>query len=404
MRKIALYIVLTSSAILVSCSSLQTVKEPLGYSVKVADAMMSHYDSIVHHMDHLDKRASWQYDYALLAEAIGKLEKYTGNMAYGKYMNDFFDYYVDSIGNIRYYKMEEYNLDKIRPAMPLFSLYKKTGDSCYVNALRQEIKQLETQPRTTEGGYWHKKIYPHQMWLDGIFMASPFMAEYAKTFNQPLWFDEAVRQITLIYDKTVDPKTGLLYHAWDESKTQRWANPGNGQSRHFWSRATGWYMMAIVDVLDCLPEDHPEHNALISILGKVAEALLKVQDGESKLWFQVLDCGGREGNYLEASGSSMFIYSFAKGAAKGYLATSYLKVAHEAFDGIVTHLMKKDGDGSLILTQICGGCGLGGNPYREADYHYYVTEKIVENDPKGIAPFILAGIELHVADAALKNK
>ncbi|WP_294558676.1 glycoside hydrolase family 88 protein [uncultured Bacteroides sp.] len=394
---------LVGSTVLTGCSTAPVVKAPLEYSIEMADAMMVRYDSIVHHMDHLDKRASWQYDYALLAEAIGKLEKYTSNPAYGKYMKDFFDYYVDSQGNIRYYKLEEYNLDKIRPAVPLFSLYERTGDSCYIRALHQEIKQLETHPRTKEGGYWHKKIYPHQMWLDGIFMASPFMAEYAKMFEQPQWFDEAVRQITLIYDRTLDARTGLLYHAWDESKTQRWANPETGQSRHFWSRATGWYMMAIADVLDYLPENHSGRNLLISIYGKVASALLSVQDPDSKLWFQVLDCGGREGNYLEASGSSMFIYSFAKGARKGYLDISYLDVAHEAFDSLVSCLMKPDKADGWIMTQICGGCGLGGKPYREGDYHYYVTEKIVENDPKGIAPFILAGMELHDADLVLKR-
>ena len=232
-KNIICSVALICSAVLTGCSTTPAVKAPLEYSIGMADAMMVRYDSIVHHMDHLDKRASWQYDYALLAEAIGKLEKYTGNPVYGKYMKEFFDYYVDSIGNIRYYKLEEYNLDKIRPAVPLFSLYEKTGDSCYIRALHQEIKQLETHPRTKEGGYWHKKIYPHQMWLDGIFMASPFMAGYAKMFKEPRWFDEAVRQITLIYDRTVDVQTGLLYHAWDESKTQRWANPENGQSRQF---------------------------------------------------------------------------------------------------------------------------------------------------------------------------
>lgn len=400
-KKVIYSLALAGFFILMGCSTKPITKDPLEYSIKVADTMMSRYDSIVHHMDHLDKRASWQYDYALLAEAIGKLERYTNNPAYGKYMKGFFDYYVDSVGSIRYYKLEEYNLDKIRPAVPLFLLYEKTSDSCYAKALHQEIKQLEMHPRTAEGGYWHKKIYPHQMWLDGIFMASPFMAEYAKMFRQPQWFDEAVRQITLIYNKTVDPETGLLYHAWDESKTQRWANPVNGQSRHFWSRATGWYMMAITDVLDFLPEDHTGRDSLVAILGSVAEALMKVQDPESRLWYQVLDCGGKDGNYLEASGSSMFIYSFAKGAGKGYLQPSYLKVAHDAFNSLIANLMKTDKEGNLILTQICGGCGLGGTPYREGDYQYYVTEKIVENDPKGIAPFILAGIELHEADVAL---
>ena len=277
----------------------------------------------------------------------------------------------------------------------MLELYKLTGEEKYKKAIETLVNQMKNQPRTKSGGFWHKKIYPYQMWLDGIYMGSPFLARYAKDFNQPEWFDEVTFQIQEIYRETLDENTGLLYHAWDESREQRWCNPETGQSKHFWSRAEGWYVMAIVDVLDYLPENHKDRAAIIEILNKVCAALLKVQDEKTGLWYQVLDMGGKEGNYLEASGTAMFIYTFAKGAKNGYLDKKYFDIAEKAFDNMVTFMIKTGDDGLPVLTNTCGACGLGGNPYREADYNYYVTEKQVENDQKGVAPFILAAIELN---------
>jgi unsaturated rhamnogalacturonyl hydrolase len=233
------------------------------------------------------------------------------------------------------------------------------------------------------------------MWLDGIYMGSPFMARYAKEFNQPHWFDELGFQIKLIYDKTVDEETGLLYHAWDESREQCWCNPETGQSKHFWSRAMGWYVMAIVDVLDDLPENHKDRNELIDIVNQVCNALIKVQDPKTGLWYQVLDMGEREGNYIEGSGSAMFIYTFAKGAKNGYLPERFLAIANKSFDALIEVLVIEGEDGLPTITNVCGGCGLGGNPYREADYAYYINEKRIDNDQKGVAPLILAAIELN---------
>ena len=233
------------------------------------------------------------------------------------------------------------------------------------------------------------------MWLDGLYMASPFLARYARDFNQPKWFDEVIFQLQEVYKNTLDAKTGLVYHAWDESREQRWCNPETGQSKHFWSRATGWYMMAMIDVLDYLPEDHPGRQSIIEILNKLSEALLKVRDEKTGLWYQVLDRGGDEGNYLEASGTAMFIYTFAKGAKMGYLDKRYLEIAEKAFDSMVENMVKTGDDGLPVLTNTCGACGLGGDPYRDADYNYYITEKQIDNDQKGVAPFILAAIELN---------
>ena len=225
-------------------------------------------------------------------------------------------------------------------------------------------------------------------------MGSPFLAQYAAEFNDPALFDVVTKQFELVYKHTLDPKSGLLYHAWDESREQRWSNQETGQAPNFWSRAIGWYMMATVDVLDYLPKDHPKRQMLIDQFQQVSEALLKVRDAKTGMWYQVLDQGGREGNYLEGSGSAMYIYAFAKGAKNGYLDAKYNAIAKSSFQQLVDVFITENADGTLTMTDICGGCGLGGNPYRDGSFEYYITEKKVDNDTKGVAPFILAALEL----------
>lgn len=307
-------------------------------------------------------------------------------------MEAYMDRMVKEDGSIPRYDMEKYNIDYINPARNLIILYKKTGEEKYKKALGQFITQMENHPKTESGGYWHKKRYPWQIWLDGVYMGMPFLTMYAKEFDAPKWYDVATHEIKLVYEKTRDPETGLLYHAWDESKEQKWADPETGLSPHFWSRAMGWYVMAIVDVLDYLPEDHPDRDDLVGILKNTLDALLKVRDEESGVWYQVLDQGGREGNYLEGSGTAMYIYAMAKGVNKGYLNEKYLEVANEAFNDMVNTFIIEDG--LISMVNICGSCGLGGTPYRDGSYEYYTTEKIVKNDCKGVAPFIMAAIEL----------
>ena len=228
-------------------------------------------------------------------------------------------------------------------------------------------------------------------------MAGPFLSEYAMRFDEPETFDDVVHQITLIEKHTRDPKTGLLYHAWDESKQQRWCDPETGLSKYFWGRAVGWFVMAIVDVLDHLPREHAGRSDLIAILDKAAAAIVKVQDEATGLWYQILDLPEREGNYLEASASTMFVYTFAKGVREGYLAQDYLLSARRGYHGLLQNLIKIDSQGLLTLEKVCGGAGLGGEPYRDGSFEYYVTEKIIPNDPKGVGPFILAALEMERA-------
>ncbi len=368
--------------------SVQTNQQ--SWAVVMADATIARFDSLIYYNN--NPKAEWEYDYAFLGLAIDRL----GNIdsKYSKYMQDYIDYFVGEDGSIKTYKPEEYYLDRINPGKNLIALYKRTGNNKYKIAIETLVRQIESHPKTKSEGFWHKKIYPWQMWLDGIYMAPPFLAQYAREFNQPQWFDIITYQIKHIRSKTLDPKTGLLYHAWDESKQQRWCNPETGQSKHFWSRAMGWYLMAIVDVLDHLPADHPDRNNLITILQETCSALLKIKDKETGLWYQVLDMGGREGNYLEASGSAMYTYVFAKGAKNGYLDNTYLDIASQSFEAMIKTFITHDKNGQPSLQNVCGGCGLGGNPYRNADYEYYINEKVITNDPKGVAPFILAAIEL----------
>lgn len=358
---------------------------------QMAVSVIRRADSLIKY--HNPKTVKWQYDIAFLGQAIDRLGYI--NPDYSVYMQTYMDYFIDDSGNIKTYKPEDYNLDNINPGKNLITFYKRTAAEKYHLALLRLLKQLENQPRTKSGGFWHKKVYPWQMWLDGIYMSSPFIAQYAREFNDDKWFDTVFHQITLIYSKTLDPSTGLLYHAWDESKSQEWCNKESGTSQIFWSRGMGWFTMALVDVLDYIPERYSGRDSLISIFRSVCTALLKVRDPKKKVWYQVLDKPSEAGNYAEASGSCMFTYAFAKGAKKGYLPQKFYKEALKSFKGIVSEFIKTEPDGSLTLTNICGACGLGGNPYRDGSYIYYVNEKQVDNDPKGVASFILAAIELN---------
>jgi unsaturated rhamnogalacturonyl hydrolase len=389
-RKTIFFTVLVFTACNFNAQNQKNKNNELKWSVRMANSVMAKSDQLIYYVDNYPK---WAYDVALLGMAVDRL----GNIdsKYSKYMEDWVNYFVRPDGTITDYNLEEFNLDRIFPGRNILTVYKRTPDLKYKIALDNFIEQLKRHPKTNSGGYWHKNIYPWQMWLDGIFMASTYMAQYAKEFNAPEWFDAATTQTKMIYGYTLDSQTGLLMHAWDESHSQKWCDPETGKSHFPWSRATGWYILAIEDILEYLPENHPDRADLILILQKTCDALLKVRDPKTGLWFQVLNYGGRDGNYLEASGSSMYVYAFARGAHRGYLDKKYLTIANSAFDGIIKELISVDKNGLLTMHNICGGCGLGGNPYRDGSYEYYVNEKRIDNDPKGVAPFIMAAIELN---------
>lgn len=335
-------------------------------------------------------------------QAIEQVGLQTGESKYRQALVDYVDRFVEPVGNdvavadgnIVTYRMGDYNLDQVMPGRLLFPVYAASGEERIRRAIFLLREQLRRQPRTLAGGFWHKLIYPYQMWLDGIFMASPFYAQYAATFDEPAAFDDISHQIITIEQKARDPLTGLLYHAWDESRQQRWSNPADGCSPHFWGRAIGWYVMAIVDVLDYFPAGHLQVAPIVAILRRTLAAVRTVQDPTTGLWHQVLDQGNRPGNYLEASSACMFVYAMAKGVRKGYLPVSWLDVARRSYGQILGHFVEVDALGETTLHWTCGTAGLGGIPYRDGSYEYYVTEKVVTNDPKGVAAFILAAVEM----------
>jgi unsaturated rhamnogalacturonyl hydrolase len=352
------------------------------WSIRTADTLMQR---------HAILGKKWAYEWGVALKGIEHVWHETGDDKYLAYIKTNIDTFVQPDGSIHTYKPAEYNIDHINTGKLLFGLREATDDPRYEKAIHLLRQQMDTHPRTSEKGFWHKNIYPHQMWLDGIYMAGPFLTQYARVMNKPEDFDEVVHQITLIEKHTRDAATGLLYHGWDESRQQRWADPETGCSPHFWGRAVGWFVMAIMDILDDLPADHPGRARLIDIFNQTVDALIRVQDAPTGLWYQVLDQGGREGNYLEASASNMIAYATAKATRLGY--GDYRNMAEKAVAGILGHLVTEDEDGGVSLNGICSVAGLGGNPYRDGSYDYYINEPVVANDEKGVGPFILAMVE-----------
>jgi len=369
-------------------STSRTAIVDQAWSVRMADSAMARCP--------LDQ-ARWHYEHGLLLKSLELVWRATGTAKYWHFIHDTIDLFVDSDGNIRTYELAEYNLDQINEGRLLFPLWHETGDNRYQKAIHLLRRQLYGQPRTPSGGFWHKQIYPQQMWLDGVYMAAPFYAEYAQVFHEPVGVDDVAHQIVLLERNARDPQTGLLYHAWDESKQQRWANPVTGCSPHFWGRAMGWYAMAIVDVLDYLPATHTARPILGAIFKRAIDAVAAVQDAATGLWYQVLDQGHRAGNYLEASASCMLVYAVAKAVRLQLLPAEHLSVAQRGYAGVLQHFVKIDEQGSVNLTGVCSVAGLGGDPYRDGSYEYYIKEPVITNDLKGVGAFILAAVEMEDA-------
>ena len=295
-------------------------------------------------------------------------------------------------GNIMTYRKGEYNLDQINAGRMLFNLYRESGEKRFLKAADILYSQLETQPRCRSGVYWHKEIYPWQIWLDGLYMEGPFKAEYASLRGADDSFDDIVSQLLIVRELMRDEKTGLYYHCYDESRGMKWSDDRTGLSPHFWSRAIGWYFMALIDVLDYLPQSHAGRESIIGVISELASAIIRFQD-DGGMWYQVTDEGGREGNYHETSSTSMFAYSLLKGIRMDYLPSAYKVNALKAIQGICNEYLREDESG-LHLGGICSVAGLGGNPYRDGSFRYYISEKVVEDDFKGVGPFIIACSEL----------
>ncbi|MBV6879688.1 glycoside hydrolase family 88 protein [Epilithonimonas ginsengisoli] len=343
------------------------------------------------------KSPKWTYPAAIVLDAAEQVYAKTGKKEYYNYISSFGEKLVKEDGTIVSYELEKYNIDLLNSGNVLLYLYEKEKKEKYLKALQTLRLQIDGQPRTNEGSFWHKKIYPNQVWLDGLYMGMPFYTHFTKDFTKGTdatkAYDDIVMQFDSVQKNLLDKKTGLLYHAWDESKEQAWADKQTGLSPNFWGRAMGWYGMAMVDVLDYLPKDHPGRARIISYIKSFSDAVIKYQDKKSGLWYQVLDKPLANGNYEEATASAMFVYTIIKSVNKGYLPKSYKAAAKKGYDGIIKDLITVDENGVVNLNKCCAVAGLGGKPYRDGSYEYYVNEKIRSNDAKGTGPFILASLE-----------
>ena len=313
------------------------------------------------------------------------------------YVRDWADTMATDDGKVYGYGIDNYNLDHICPARIYFDLYSMTGERKYRRVLGEIRRQLDTQPRTGSGEFWHKRIYPHQVWLDGLYMALPFYTQYTRRFgpkeDRDSLYRDIVRQFVEAARNTRDPETGLFRHAWDESRSMFWADPATGQSDHAWGRANGWYAAALVDVLDYLPKKDPGRKTLVSQLQYLLSAVRKYADPETGMWYQVLDCPGREGNYLESTCSAMFVYAALKGVRCGYLSPEWREYALEQYGRLVDTFIRQNADGTISMTSCCSVGGLGGKQNRAGDYAYYLSEPVIDNDCKGAGPFIWASLE-----------
>lgn len=331
----------------------------------------------------------WGYSAGLELYSIYKAGDQTKNQKYIDYAVSYIDTLVNEKGIIKGYNLSNFNIDQINAGKLVFMMYHKDPTQRLKNVLDTLRQQMRLHPRTSDGSFWHKKIYPHQVWLDGLYMAGPFLAEYAKTFNEPALFDDVALQIVQVAKIMKDPKTGLYFHGWDESKEQRWSNPQTGLSPNFWSRSMGWYLMATVDVLDFMPADHPSRPEMIKIVKDLLDSLDNFRDSKSGMWYQVTNMGDRKGNYLESSGSAMFIYTMKKAALKGYLDKSYLKKSNKLYTQFTKQFVEYHEDGTISLTNCCEVSGLGGSGrYRDGSFEYYISEPIRNNDAKTVGPFI----------------
>ena len=375
-----------------------TAKAPLSQLVVSSEMQRCPEASYI---DGQEGRLKWNYTTglelkAMLDEEVSRAEKVT-EFSVLQYVDAWYDAIIDSTGHIgANYRRSNQSLDHICPGRTLFMLYDITGKEKYRMAADSLYAQLLEQPRTPEGGFWHKKIYPQQMWLDGLYMAQPFYAEYTARYVPDSLklrnFKDIVMQFTLARDRCFDPATGLLRHAWDSSREMFWADPATGQSAHAWGRACGWYAMALVDVIPFLPAGSLQ-DSLADILDGLMSKVMDYADPATGMWYQVLDRPGQEGNYLEATCSAMFTYALLKGCRNGWIDSVSMSSAREKYQSLIKTFVTVDEDGLVNLNDCCEVAGLGGKENRSGTYEYYISEKIRSNDPKGIGSLVWASLE-----------
>lgn len=339
------------------------------------------------------KTAHWNYIDGCMIISLLSINNITGNEKYFEFAESFIDYYVQEDGSILGYDKFKYNLDDINEGRVLFELYERTKKEKYRLAIEKQYEQIKEQPRTNTGNFWHKEIYPNQIWLDGIYMAQVFSTMYSKYYKNADYSD-VLMQIKNVEKYMRDPQTGLYYHGMDCSKSIFWADPQTGLSKNFWLRSVGWFSVAMADIIEIT--DGSAREEISRIFCQLMKDVAVYRDEETGMYWQVVDQPGREGNYLETSGSAMIAYAMLKGARLGILDKKFAELGKGTFDGICEKYLDVNDDGDLNLGGICLVAGLGpaDNPRRDGSFEYYISEPIVENDAKGVAPFILCYTEI----------
>lgn len=365
-------------------------------SRRMADTVIANTQSASEGEKQLYGVSGWKYEYGTALDGMYAMYRATHDKRYLDYIKSVVDPLLTQNGEVKGFKPDAHSLDNIEMGRAVVALYRETHDKRYAHAARQMREQLDMQPRTASGGFWHKQVYLNQMWLDGAYMAEPFYASYAATFHEPKDFDDIAHQFLLMDEHMRDAKSGLMFHGWDESRQMPWADKQTGLSPEVWARAVGWYSMALVDVLDWFPKSHPQRKKLEAVLQRTAQAIVSTQNPTTGLWRDVLSHpAGEAGNFEESSASCMFVYALAKGVRQGVLASSYRQSADKGWKGITQRFVKASEDGKGVeLDGVVAVSGLGGKPYRSGTYDYYIHEKVVANDLKGIGAFLLAGSEI----------
>ena len=341
------------------------------------------------------KKPHWNYIDGCMMTSLMSLYDETKDDKYINFVKNFVNFYVKDDGSIVGYHKENYSTDDICESRILFDLHKLTNDDKYVKAIKLTYSQVLEHPRTFEGNFWHKKIYPNQVWLDGLFMALPFYTQYETYYNNKKNYDDIIMQFKNVRKRMFSESKQLYYHGYDASKTIFWADKETGLSKNFWLRAMGWYVVAIVDVAYYMDDEDKVTNFFKPLLKEAVDGLLQYQDEVSKLFYDVIDLGDEEDNYLESSGSSLISYAILKGVRLGLLDDSYTSKGLEIFNGICnTYLSEVDGDLNMKGIVLVSGLGPENNLRRDGSFDYYITEPIVENDAKGVGPLIMAYTEV----------
>jgi unsaturated rhamnogalacturonyl hydrolase len=355
-------------------------QDALDYAKMGADTLFRKFP-----VTELPPKNRFHYHQGVFPSGVERIYRLAGEKKYFQYIKDWVDYYIDENGKIRFNDYSR-QFDDMQPAILLFNLYRETKDERYKKALDYFAPMVEMWPTNASGGFWHKYEHPNQMWLDGLYMIGPYSVMYAHYFNKPYFFRRIYRQMDLMRRNMTDPKTGLLYHAWDDSREIDWADNTTGLSPEFWGRAVGWYAVALMDILDYIPQNHEIRPEFTSAALDIIKTLVRFQDEKTGLWFQVVNKGDCPGNWPEISCSSLFTYSIAKAVKTGLLDKSWVKYIDLAYEGIINTL-SFEGD-NLILSNVCIGTGVG-------DYDFYINRPTVQNDLHGMGAFLLMCTECY---------